>query len=212
MILLLGANGSMGKRYQAILKYLGASYLPIEVNDKIPKMVFDGAIIATPTDTHKGLIKQFHNMPILCEKPVCKSLLELNETLDYCRDNNVHFTMMNQYALLDDPNSTGPTSYNFYNTGKDGIYWDCLQIIGLARTTIDIKNQSPYWHCWLNGKKINIAMMDHAYIDFVKKWLTFQKFQSLDYLREIHYRTHEYASNQSSHRNSGTVYKSAVSG
>lgn len=192
MILLLGAEGSMGRRYQAILKHLKVSYLPVEINEEVPRLVFDGVIIATPTDTHQGLIKKYHYMPILCEKPVCRNLFELNETLDFVRDNNVHFTMMNQYFLLDDPHMTGPTIYDFYNTGKDGLHWDCLQIIGLARTTVEIMNKSPIWSCMLNGKQLSILDMDKAYLDFVKKWLTFEKFQSVDYLREIHYRTHEY--------------------
>lgn len=211
MILLLGSNGSMGRRYQAILKHLGVSYLPIEYGDEIPRIIFEGTIIATPTDTHQGLIKRFYDRPILCEKPVCKSLSELNETLDFVRDENIHFTMMNQYSLLDDPLRTGHTSYDFYNTGKDGIFWDCMQIIGLARTTVEIRNQSPFWECNLNGRKVSISEMDWAYVEFVKKWLTFKKFQSLDYLREIHYRTHEYARHESSDRNPGSFNVAQVS-
>ena len=114
MILLVGANGSMGKRYQAILKSLGERFFPFDLDtiDIPPDSCFKAVIIASPTDMHSYHIKKFgHLGPVLCEKPVCKSLTELEDTLHYIRENNINFTMMNQYKLLDDPMSSGDTFF-----------------------------------------------------------------------------------------------------
>lgn len=194
MILLLGSNGSMGRRYQAILNHLSVPYIPLDIGQQCFHSKFiQGTIIATPTETHSTLIKQVADYgPILCEKPICKSLAEMNETLDFIRDEGVKFTMMNQYSLLDDPFSAGHTHYDYYNTGKDGTVWDCMQIIGAARSTVTIKSESPIWSCVLNGKKISIEQMDHAYLKFVKLWLEFKPLQTLDYIREMHYKVREY--------------------
>ena len=194
MILLVGANGSMGKRYRAILKQLGQSYYPVDIGQMCNDVTsIKGSIIATPTETHYSIIKKVAPYgPILCEKPVCKSLSDLNDTVDFIRDNGVSFTMMNQYKLLDEQFAIGHSSYDYYNTGKDGLAWDCMQIIGAARSTVSIKDSSPIWECKLNGRQISIANMDRAYVEFVEEWLTFKKMQSLDYITEMHYKAKEY--------------------
>jgi len=88
MILLIGAGGSMGRRYSAILKYLNKSFLPVDketsLNELGKKAVkCAGAIVATPTDTHEDVIKQLipTRIPILCEKPVTKNPEKLKEIL-----------------------------------------------------------------------------------------------------------------------------------
>lgn len=194
MILLVGANGSMGKRYQAILNHLGMPYVPVDIGERCQNYdVFKGTIIATPTETHSFFIKECSRLgPVLCEKPISTTLTDLNDILDHCRDENIRLTMMNQYKLLDDEFASGHTSYDFYNTGKDGLHWDCMQIIGAARSSCEIRNQSPIWNCRLNGKQIDIGLMDKAYVEFVRKWLTFSKIQDLEYIREMHYKAAQF--------------------
>jgi len=71
----------MGRRYGAILKYLGHEVVGIDIGNKIPKNL-DLAIVATPTDTHfeicKALSKKHYTY--LCEKPISKNPKEI-ETL-----------------------------------------------------------------------------------------------------------------------------------
>lgn len=188
MILILGAKGSMGRRYKAILDSLGVASIGVDKDPiAIPEYAIKASIIATPTETHSLFIKECAQYgPVLCEKPLSTSMSEVNEILDFVRDENIHFSMMNQYALLDDSRSHGHTSYNYYNTGKDGLYWDCMQIIGAARSTVEIKNDSPVWKCSLNGKILSSSHMDLAYYDFVREWLTFRKKHDINYLRDMH--------------------------
>lgn len=178
MILIVGSSGSMGLRYQSILRYLDVDFKIYDIKQKIrPTLTqvatnVDGVILATPTDTHFDYIYKFawQNIPILCEKPLSKNKDELDAIKSFAK-NGLNLTMMMQYKMLDDPSSTGDSHYNYFRTGNDGLKWDCLQIIGLARGNVAISNGSPIWDCKLNGKQLSLADMDLAYVNFVKEWL-----------------------------------------
>ena len=148
MILLIGAKGSMGRRYQAILRHLGQEFHPVDAGfneDEVSKLPITRTIIATPTESHAKYIRKYGSLgPVLCEKPITKSISELADLFQYIKDNNINFTMMLQYSKLFSATDQGQSSYNYYNTGGDGLGWDCIQILGLAKGSVVIKNDSPY--------------------------------------------------------------------
>lgn len=198
MITLIGSNGSMGKRYQAILRFLKKDFMAFDADanpEVVKKAVKNsaGVIIATPTDTHEAMIREHMTakVPILCEKPVCKDQKALMQLLRDLERTGTPFRMMFQYSLLNDSNRIGKTRFDYYNTGKDGIYWDCIQIIGLARKEIQVFNKSPIWSCQLNGKFINFAHMDAAYIGYVQRWFA-QPDQDFGVIRSVHEKVHAY--------------------
>lgn len=171
MILILGSEGAQGKRYQSILRYLEEDFVCID--DKIDcdaayrKLgLVTGIIIATPTDTHLELIKKYAYLgaPMLVEKPIWKgSLLAVSHP--------ELVSMVCQYRHLVDRNATGTSHYNYFRHGNDGLTWDCTQIIGLANGEVKLSEHSPVWQCTINGKALNIADMDRAYVLEVKEWL-----------------------------------------
>lgn len=173
MTLIIGACGSMGRRYKAILSYLGQPY---ECHDPklrgfgvYPSKSHDRFIVATPTDTHLEWVLRLdsYGKPILCEKPLSTNLLEVAEILR-CKS---PISMMLQYGVLVSPKDFGPTHYNYYHTGNDGLAWDCFQIIALAKGKLSLGNTSPVWECMINGAKIDRSTMDQAYVDAVRNWL-----------------------------------------
>lgn len=173
-IAILGSNGSMGRRYQAILNSIGKDYYPLDQYDwQNVKDInnLQGVIICSPTEEHivnlRYLKEKKIDVPILCEKPVTKSKQEMNEILSM----NQSIQMVNQYKHLANPVSRGKTFYNYYNSGKDGILWDCLNIFGLAKDACEVRKTSPIWTCEINGDKIHIEDMDGAYVDMIKLWL-----------------------------------------
>lgn len=220
-ILIVGANGSMGRRYRAIMGYLGKIVSLVDKDDSMQSILAEaknstGVIIATPTDTHAEYIRQFSamHMPILCEKPITKNIDELKALMGEVAARRVPFRMMMQYEMLADPARIGPSRYAYYNSGKDGLFWDCIQIIGLARSSVTLSNDisQAVWRCMINGKAINPAHMDAAYIGYVQKWF---KSPSQDVKRLIH--IHEKtaaaekglpygASDNGLHRNPGQIH------
>lgn len=200
MITLIGGNGSMGKRYQAILKYLGEDVACFD-KDATRQEIWSQSrnskaiIIASPTDTHMNYLESFlhFDTPILCEKPISKDLEWLELFFDHCKLLKKKFNMTMQYAELATSRSTEDSHYNYFRTGPEGLAWDCLQIIGLAKGKITLNNDSPIWDCKINGQTLDLAAMDGAYLSFVKKWLSGRLFQNYDDLYNMHLKTSEIA-------------------
>lgn len=191
-IAILGAAGNMGVRYRAILKHLKIDVAPLDVEnpwDEVSRTVneSDGVIIATPTALHADhIIRLAHNQtPILVEKPISKDLELVKRALNHAASSSCALRLVNQYKFTG-VESHGPTSYNYFKHGGDGLFWDCISLISLARGSISLREDSPIWECWLNGCELSPNEMDNAYILMIKDWL---KNPSQD-LREI-YASHE---------------------
>jgi hypothetical protein len=198
-VLIVGAEGSMGKRYRAILNFLGRTYQCAD-KEKTPDQVknlakqSEGVIIATPTDTHAQFIELLADLgkPILCEKPVVKDTTQLETLFSILNHHRTPFRMMMQYQKLCHSARIGPSLYNYFKTGSDGLSWDCLQIIGLARGAVTIDNVSPVWSCKINGQRLRLEDMDAAYIAYVQDWFNYPK-QDFGIIREMHAKTAKYA-------------------
>lgn len=198
-ILIIGSEGSMGKRYQAILKYLGKSVICVDNllgttsgQYNLATRVADGIIIATPTDTHfKFLIDLIPlQKPLLCEKPVSKEMAELEAISDHLWEHETPFRMMYQYSVLTDPKYSGDSHYNYFRHGSDGLVWDCLQVIGLSKREPALSGISPIWDCAINGEQLALSHMDKAYVDYVDLWFK-SPTQDFEEIKEAHYKTHE---------------------
>jgi hypothetical protein len=177
MIYVFGNEGNMGRRYTAILNHIG---IVAEGCDKsYPHNLFgrlkaaDGVIIATPTFTHLDVIRMLlaYEKPILCEKPLSLNFDALEHFDRVHPEAKQLVTMVNQYEYLATDSVSEMTFYNYFKTGGDGLYWDCLNIIGLAKGWAQIHNDSPIWKCVINGQILSIKDMDQAYISMIKRWV-----------------------------------------
>lgn len=191
--LILGSDGNMGKRYSAILRSLEVDFIPNEGQGLPVKGDFDGVIIATPTYMHCQHIRKVwdYGVPILCEKPLGTDLAEV---LDLCRDaerDGIKLRMANQYAQLVPEGAHGQTVYDNWRTGGDGLAWDCISVIALAKRTIYLDNKSPVWTCVINGKHLSLSDMDGAYVQMIRGWLG-GDVDGIDYIRKAHLRVTEY--------------------
>lgn len=191
-ILIMGANGNMGKRYAAILNYLGKEYIGVDVNNKPTEVAkalrkAEGVIVATPTETHLRILSSLKKCrkPILCEKPISKHIPNLSLLLDQFHETKTPLNMVYQYKELVDSKAFGESEYNYFKHGSDGLVWDCIQIIGLAKGNVTIREDSPVWKCQINGEPLDIGLMDLAYIHHIKRWLK-RPGQSLTEILDIH--------------------------
>jgi hypothetical protein len=171
-VAVIGANGNMGRRYAMILEqFTDCEVVKIDINNHfhVDHTDCDGYIIATPTENHIMDILHYvqWRKPILCEKPISKSILKLRSLMSLP---DLDLSMINQYHFLDSAGE-GHTSYNYFKTGSDSLYWDCINIIGTARSTYQIENDSLVWKCSLNGGIVDISEMDMAYINNIQLWV-----------------------------------------
>lgn len=172
-VFILGINGNMGNRYKTILNHLGIKVVGTDVGGGLAGIEkADGIIIATPTHMHldhMSTVIHFRR-PILCEKPFTTNL----ELLRKFEDKHGGWTdlvrMVNQYEYMISKSLTGDTEYNYFKTGGDGLMWDCLNIIGLAKGKCVVGNTSPIWRCKINGQELSLANVDKSYIEMVKDW------------------------------------------
>lgn len=212
-ILLIGSEGSMGRRYQAILNFLGIKFMRSDItllcdgsisgipgilNEKALSL-FDGFIIATPTAKHLDGIGSLvgSGKPILCEKPITKHW----EGHFHGLWGDADVEMMIQYYFLNPSvnflksySGNNFSSYDYFRTGNDGLAWDCIQIIALhegPNDNLKLDNKSPIWKCTINNKELNIADMDAAYVRAVQSWVSGRR-HSKDLIQNAHYKVIDY--------------------
>lgn len=175
----------MGKRYQAILKYLEVPFIGFDLKTSPTKPFIEwilnqplkivDAIIASPTETHEfylGAMLGYGVKRILCEKPISASSKILSSILRSMNNRHVKLDMMFQYAELNPASleASDHTIYDYFRHGSDGLFWDCVQLLALAESTIELRETSPHWKCILNGRILKLSEMDDAYVSIVKKW------------------------------------------
>lgn len=200
-ILIVGANGNMGERYQHNLMSLGVDFIGVDQECSLNQMlqyasVSDGILIATPTNTHLDLLEALIcvKKPVLCEKPIGKDTVRVKAVLSEYARRSIPLSMVYQYAAIADTKGKGPTSYDFFRHGKDGLAWDCIQIIGMASCPVEkisLQEKSDVWKCTINGKALQAgAVMDLAYRRFIESWLR-EPSQDIGALIELHFKALE---------------------
>jgi hypothetical protein len=173
---IFGIRGNMARRYIACLRYLGHE---IDGHDKGDAFTLgklkdaSGVIICSPSDEHLTHIKQAipSQLPILCEKPITRNFDELQTFEKNQHLNLSQLQMVNQYSFLEAGSRGGLTEYDYFKSGADGLLWDCINIVGLARGKVRLANNSPVWDCAINGKQLSLADMDVAYLKMISSWV-----------------------------------------
>jgi hypothetical protein len=172
-LFIVGIEGNMGRRYQAVARYLGIDCSGCDIaslrSERIPPK--DALIlICTPTEHHlrdcfSHLASGEHD--VLCEKPIVKTRDDLEKLKGINLD---RLFMVNNYCYTEESGIypyPGITSYNYYMSGKDGLIWDCIQLFGLAKSRIELQNTSPIWTCIINGVSIERNSIDKSYIEMI---------------------------------------------
>lgn len=164
MISVIGGLGSIGRRYCAILKSLGVEYSVYDTASESHSVwnSCEKAIIATPTETHYQWASfcQSAGITFLVEKPMSKRVSECEAMQGW------NGYVVNNYAYC----VQRPTLYDHYNTGKDGVEWDCCQLIYL-NPRITIKTESPEWILMGPGKRVNYSDLERSYIEMVSDFV-----------------------------------------
>jgi hypothetical protein len=161
----------------AILRHLGEVSVGNELGNPLPPLA-DRYIIATPTNTHLEVLVKIidkygmnGDKSILIEKPVTKN----PDLLDVITGTKNKIYMVNQYAYSANqgriPKGIG-TSYDYYNSGTDGLAWDCIQLLHLAEGPVELNSCSPVWRCKVNGRWIPRDSVDHLYIKMIKDFIS----------------------------------------
>lgn len=195
----------MGRRYQAVARYLGIDCSGCDISsnrvERIPPK--DSLVlIATPTEHHLNdcfsyLATGEHD--VLCEKPIIK----IRDDLEKLKGINLdRLYMVNNYCYVNTKkwNHIGKiTCYNYYMSGKDGLIFDCIQLLGLAdeKDEIRLENNSPIWKCAINGFYVEHESIDTSYVDMIKDFFHERKYLwAGQKIIEVHEKVLKYIENQ----------------
>ena len=185
---IIGSRGSIGKRYSCIFDYLGEPYIGYDVcgpfnKEAVIRFVLDNeitrALICVPTDVHYDYCRILSMMGVdyMVEKPLTKSPQEAEELANLAEKHRVNSHIVCNYKiLLDDLKRHGKnqkktfTEYNYFNTGKDGLLWDCCQLI-MLNPEIEIYTDSPIWILKCGDSYVDYRMVELSYLTMIRYWL-----------------------------------------
>lgn len=181
-VLVVGSKGSMGRRYCAILRYLKEEVLEADLGDLWWEWEFDRVIIATPTERHShdlstAMVKR---VPILCEKPIIKDFEALRLLIEMERHFRADFRMVCNWKFAINLALTRAQKvaiegemeieYNYYDSGKDGFFWDCIQLLYLAGK-FKYDRTRPAFEAKVNGLDVTLEHIHASYVLMVSEWL-----------------------------------------
>jgi hypothetical protein len=187
--LVVGSKGSMGRRFIAVLRYLQQDYLEADLGDPWWEWDFDRVILATPTNRHVEDLDLaiFKGKPILCEKPIALSSDAVSVLAQKARNAGVDVRMCCNwlYAIsLALRRSKGPKgqegaiavmgemsmAYDYYNSGKDGFFWDCIQLLYMAGR-FKYSRRSPAMDLTVDGYEVSLGHVEESYVMMVSQWI-----------------------------------------
>lgn len=182
-VAIIGGLGNMGRRYAAVCRYLGCEVVKVDLGYVVSDD-FDRAIIATPTEDHASrlismqpIIKPLRR-PVLCEKPVVRTLDDLDRIKSLYEGLPLSMVCNWKYAINSVASRHGQPvvmekckiEYDCYNTGKDGIHWDCIQLRHIAGD-LTVNYKSPVMECFVDGMQVTTRDIEESYVLMVSDWL-----------------------------------------
>ena len=153
-VALIGGAGSIGTRYHCILDKLGVDVVvhdpPAGIHGNLTNC--DKWIICTPTDTHYNWCLQAISAGVtfLCEKPMSKSLVETEAIVDKAYVRGVEGFVVCNYNMCSVTMKGREIYFNYFRTGKDGLCWDCCQLLYLGNQVM-LKTDSFVWTLIVDG-------------------------------------------------------------
>lgn len=179
-VLVLGSEGSTGKRYVAILRMLGAEVETYDIqhfrnNRKYPRGL--NAIVATPTHLHythcRDLLKMGYKK-ILVEKPFSRSVEEIQSIIDISGDSEISVVCNWKFSFFNElKHGSHVVSYNYFNHGneKEPI-WDLCQLLYLNDgLRLDFSCTSPFFTVTVDGFQISLSDMEKSYYRMLTSWI-----------------------------------------
>jgi hypothetical protein len=176
-VLIVGNSGSIGRRYHAILEWLGVSVVGFDelslkgvLNEKV-----DGIVIASPTYTHGKYLQEFKDrgIPILCEKPMSGKVEELESLFfDASREN---ISMVDNWVhMIGNHNTDNCLVFSNFTAGKERTAYNLAQPIYLCRDGV-LKVELDQPMCRIDdlwsGKSYTSHDVDFSYIRMLTMWL-----------------------------------------
>jgi len=168
--LVIGSEGSTGKRYCRILGEMGHDVIKYDIGDMAHSLPsYDKVIIATPTKTHR---EYFYLLPpterdnILVEKPAAATIDDLNN-FDSKMVCNWAFVFPDRVLKLGKHHVYYCSKYH----GKEGYWFDTCQLHILSNGRGEIHEGSLSMDAAIDGEIVTLPMIEASYVRMIDAWL-----------------------------------------
>ncbi|MCB0271886.1 MAG: Gfo/Idh/MocA family oxidoreductase [Bdellovibrionales bacterium] len=176
-VLLVGSEGSIGKRYQYVIRWLGHEVLRNDVAYKqsYTGTDFDCVVIATPTPTHRKTILEYakYKKPILCEKP----MLENTDYSDIEHVDRLYMVCNYKYVIP----KGAHIYYNYFHGGNESFQYNFAQPLYIDPNA-KIELQSPVYQLryTFQGNTVSVSTeeLQQSYVTMMKDFID-GKFENL---------------------------------
>lgn len=169
-VLVIGSEGSTGKRYCRILEEMGHSVLRYDIEDVgNPLPGYDKVIIATPTETHRNyynLLPPTEWYNILIEKPAF-SRIECTRVVMAKMVCNWAFVFPDRILLP----GKNLVNYSCSYTGKEGYWFNTCQLHILSNGRGVISESSDTFNASIDGEVVTRLMIEASYVRMIDSWL-----------------------------------------
>ena len=170
MIIVLGGNCGIGKRYRSILSHIGVEHRSYDINDVPRYHDATGIIVATPTKTHVDILAHQVpiNVPCLCEKPISlnpSEIMTLNGRPIWMVCNWLYLPGVDRKWISND------IRYDYYDQGRESPIENLAQPLALAINPSTILGESPIFRLTINNCPVTVEDVQRSYVTMISDFL-----------------------------------------
>jgi hypothetical protein len=176
-VLIVGSEGSIGRRYKAVVTHCDALYIPCDKRNNTTHNIesdFDMAIVASPTDMHAYHVTRLlkKQKPILCEKPLGADMYDVRQILGEPGAKDLVYVVDNWSWMIGSSETNNRIIYKNFFTGSENIAYNLAQPIYLSSTSrFKFNLNYPYFEAIVNDKVYTTHDVDRSYVKMIHHWL-----------------------------------------
>lgn len=177
-VLLVGSSGAIGRRYKAILNYLNVDVLECDPESGTGDNIFnktDGVLVASPTTTHRSILEYVlkHDVPVLCEKPLCASLEECYHAIHLPNAKRRLYMVDNWVHMLGGFRKNYVIKYRNWYMGKESFAFNMAQPIYLTSLgKLQVNKNYPMFEAHVDDKIYTAYEIEKSYVEMIEKWIS----------------------------------------
>jgi len=172
-ILVIGSDGSTGRRYCKIMEEMGVSVLKYDIRDvDSPLPSCDKVIIATPTETHQ---EYYYMLPMYQETDCHNILIEQPAVSDISDLIGIEAKMVCNWAFVFPDRILQPgknlVNYSCNYTGKEGYWFNTCQLHILSNGRGIIAESADTFNATIGGYVVTRSMIEASYFRMIDAWI-----------------------------------------
>jgi hypothetical protein len=181
-VMIIGAKGSIGRRYMYGLTGMGIPHRGWDIRDRglLDCSGCTHALVATPTSTHHAVVHEllthWHDVRnILVEKPLSDSVKSATSMVDNAQKFGVNLHCVCNWRFCRDVLLKPKSHKIVYRTltlGSEELWMNACQIVHYAKKNKPNLNMGDLWVCSIDDSPVMYEDVQMSYRHMLHDWLT----------------------------------------